>query len=297
LARQPEGPEIVRGPHDRTQHAALLYALHERRRSGILEVRNDQLHRRIFLLGGTPIWCESNLEEEALAQTIVASGLVPCSIASAILDDLAPDADAVEAVLGADLLTEEVLEVHLAQRVERGFAAGLAWDQGEWTFEAHPRLRPSAVDPALRLEVATVRALWSGACWHLPADAAELEPFSRGDGAVQHEERFDRIFPVLCVDPGLEDLSRMVRLGPSVDKLHGLFRERGADLARLLWLLHAIGALAVEGLESPVVDLPSADGEAIPAEVHVGTADSSERLSYDIYVEEDSEPGDDGGGS
>lgn len=276
------------GHHDRTQHAALLYALDEARHSGVLEVRRDAEHRRIYLLGGAPVWTESNLDEESLQHTLVAAGLVPRSIASAILDELEPGQDPAEALLNSEMLSAEALEAHLALHVERTFTASLAWDRGEWSFRPCPGLRASAVDPSLRLHVPALRALWHGVCRHVPDDAPELLGFTRGEGQLLHQEVFDRVFPALGVHPALEDLSRTVRLGPTVDELVELFADRSEELSRLLWLLHTIGALTIEGLErsEPLIDW-SGDETSEP---DAAIPEPGERRSVDVFViEEDDE--------
>jgi curved DNA-binding protein CbpA len=241
------------GNHERATYLALVYGLLQASRSGILEVKARHHWRRVFLLGGSPIWFESSLESESLGQTLVAAGLVAKGQVEWLTSKLSPGEDLRDALVMSGSITAEGLEAHLQSQIERGYAAPLSWARGKWTFDPCDALDSASIDPALIGDVAPLRALWQGVQQQVEMDQVLEFVSDPGAGVLTPSQGFEQAFPGLEVDEPFGELPGCIGDATTVEELFRKIPDRSGNLMKLLWLLEVVGLVRREGRSSPDV--------------------------------------------
>ena len=234
---------VKTGEHTRASCVALLFGLLEAERSGTLEVSSGHHWRRVFLVGGRPVWYESSLETETLAHTLVASGLVGQGQMKWLSSKLSPGEDLSEALVVSGTIPLDTLHEHVAAQIERGYTSALIWDSGTWTFTPCDGLDPASLDPALLLDINPRRALWSGVRQQVQMDQI-LQFVSDPDaGAVCPGDGLETVFDTLGVDDTFAGLPQSIGESATVEDLFREIPDRSGNLVKLLWVLEIIGVV------------------------------------------------------
>jgi len=270
---QSPGSAAKNGKHERATYLALVYGLLEAGRSGVLEVKARHHWRRVYLLGGTPIWFESSLESESLGQSLVVAGLVAKGQVEWLASKLSAGEDLADVLVLSGAITADGIEAHMQAQVERGYAAALSWATGKWTFQPSDALDPRSIDPALLVEVSPLRALWHGVQQQVEMDQV-LEFVSDPDaGVLTPDERFPEAFVGLEVDEPFQELPGHIGDATTVEELFRKIPDRTGNLMKLLWMLEIVGLVRRDGRTS----------SAAVAGIHRWVAerdDSDERISF-----------------
>ncbi len=248
-----------RGDHDRVRYVAMLYALLQAGRSGVLEVESGPRWRRLYLVEGQPAWYESNLEAEDLARTLVSSGVVSRRQVKWIQGKLSEGEKLEDALVAAGTLSSEDVAVTQRNQVERGYTAPLSWAKGTWTFTPCDALEGGRIDPALRMDVEPLHALWEGVKLHIEMDDVLQAVSDPEAGPVRLTEGFGEEFAGFRVEDALQELPTAAEGEPTVEELFKRIPDRSGNLAKLLWLLQTVELVQREGRAegSPLAEVRS----------------------------------------
>jgi hypothetical protein len=205
--------QSARGPHSRRQYASLVARIRREGRAGLLQVRSARSWHQIWFVGGSPVWYESDL---------LGDGEAPASTAD-----------------GERSENQRAL-------VERGAAAALAWDSGEWSWEPLESLPAAVLGHAVSGEVRVLRALWQAAQLHLPVDEA-LAVVAAPGLRLSAAEGLAEFLGVIEAGPDLVKISELLEnsgsAGVGADEIFRALPNRSGNLIRLLWLLDACEAV------------------------------------------------------
>ena len=121
------------GSLEATSFAVLLCALAGHRQTVVLELRRNQIAKRIVFEGGTPVDCRSNLVHETLGRFLVAKGLITEEQNQATLNEAANHGVPQGEVLRAHRLIDayglyRILQANLARKLLDGFT----WRSGTY---------------------------------------------------------------------------------------------------------------------------------------------------------------------
>ena len=237
-------PIPTRGHLSRRGYVALLGRLFAGGEGGILEVRKGRHLRRCFLLAGSPVWYETGLGPEDLGDALVTAGAVEAARMIELRSRLSSGQGLREAILAARLTTEAELPRHVCGYVERGIAAGLAWDQGEWSFESMSSLPVQLLEWAAFGLGDPLRMLWAGVKTHVTVEEALSLLHQPEAGRLLPSPNFATRFEVLELEDTFLGLPAAVGEGVLLDDVFRRIPDRTGNLAKLLWLLVAGGLLS-----------------------------------------------------
>lgn len=238
---------ITTGDHDRAAHVNLLFQLYRARRNGILTVRSGQHFRQLYIVAGSPAWYSSNVEDEGLAASLVAAGLVTASQMDWLRNKLSPGEQLGQVLVASGTLTRERLQVHEQMQVEQGYTAALAWRKGTWSFESCQEDLSDRLDPALQMPIQPMRVLWRGIKRHVPMDESLRTISDPTAGDLLPGDDLEAVFPSLEVDAMFTNLPAEIGERTRVESLFRVIADRSGDLAKLLWMMEKIGLLVREG--------------------------------------------------
>ena len=242
------------GEHDPARYVATLYGLLEAERSGVLEVESGPRWRRLYLLAGVPAWYESNVEDEGLARTLVSTGALNRTQLNWLHGKLTDGEKLEHALVAAGALTPAELEKQLQAQVARGYAAPLSWAQGVMRFTPCDALGSGRVDPALRIEIEPLAALWEGVKLHIQMDNVLGEVTDPDAGPVLLDVEFTEHFPRFGVEEPFSELAAVAGDEPTVEELFKRIPDRSGNLAKLLWLLQTVSLVRRPATEGGVLD-------------------------------------------
>lgn len=132
--------------------SALLLRLARERRTGSLDLRRDRLRKVVHLLGGYPIFVQSNLRAETLGRLLVKRGGLSEDEHTQVLK-LAEKGHIKygEALVKAGHMTESEVLTELVEQTKLKVQSCLRWPVGKWTFKDDPEVGSKvphcAVDP------------------------------------------------------------------------------------------------------------------------------------------------------
>jgi len=232
---------VKTGEHSRASCLALLFGLLEAARSGTLEITSGHHWRRVFLVGGRPVWYESSLETETLAHTLVASGLVGQGQMKWLSSKLSPGEDLCDALVVSGTVQPDALDAHVVAQVERGYTSAFSWEAGSWTFVPCDGLEPNSLDPALLLDIQPLEALWAGVQQQVEMDQVLPTVTDADAGAVCPGKGLPAQFETLGVDETFASLPDSIGESATVDELFRKIPDRSGNLVKLLWFLETIG--------------------------------------------------------
>lgn len=238
---QPETPSVS-GSHDLANYVTIVLAIHSLRLSGVLETGTRRGWRRLYFLDGEVVAAASSFAQDALGRTLASAGLVPKERIQWLDERLGPDEHIETALLLSGALTAEQLAEHEQGRIRQGVAAPLRSSTGSWRFEASPGLDPSLVAAALRPDVGTLAALWTGIQQHLAVDKVLPEVTDNDLGMLESGDGLGEALPSMELEPPLGFLGEAVGDGISVEELFKQIPDRSGNLLKLVWMLER-GAL------------------------------------------------------
>lgn len=236
------------GSHNPATYIALVFALLRARRSGILEIQSDVHCRRLYLLDGEPVWYDSDDPQESLSATLKECGLVEPHRIERLNKMISPGESFRDAVLTSGVISHEQLVLHEQRMVATGYAASLGVSDGEWTFECCDDLHGMEIDPALRMNISPLAALWRGVRWHISDEVATGLLAQTADRQLRSGSDLKPCFHMLEVEGLLATLPLLLEEDRTVAELSEQFTDNMADLARLLWLLDLSGLTDGQGL-------------------------------------------------
>lgn len=260
----PPGPPLpLRGTLTRKGYVALLSRLHSAGEAGVLEVRHGRQLRRIYFLGGCPLWCESGPGPEDVGDALVGAGrLAPSQVAELRLG-LAPGLSLADAVVDAGLITRDALESAVRVAIERGLAAPLGWQRPSWGFDRRNALPVHLLewlslglgDPLLHI--------WPSVRTSVPVEEAL---------ALLQDESGGRLLPTPDLRPRigqwppespLNTIAATLDGGQSLDDLFRRIPDRSGQLALSLWFL-VVSGLVERDRCPPWTDWVAEDGGHAP---------------------------------
>ena len=241
---------VATGKHHPETYSALLSAIHRGRWSGVLHVRHEEGHRRLFFLAGEPVEFRSDLYAETLERAIVEGGHLPQSRVEWFEQKLAPGETLADALHASGVLEDEQINGLRLEHLVRGLGAPLAWTEGEWRFEPRPELTADQVQPELLLSTGLLTALWKGVIGNVPMDEVLPRVTDRDAGRFLPGPDFAERFAGLSVEFPLTDLPDNIGEGCTMEALARCFPERSGNLVKLLWLLEVTGMLRRENREA-----------------------------------------------
>lgn len=210
-------------------------------RDGIVVLRHRGISRRIFLLRGAPVNCDSDDRAESLGRWLVEIGRITEAQYQAALEAMAqgglsPGAGLV--AVGA-LEAGEALYGAIRDHLKAMVARAVAMREGQWTFHAGGEF--STEVPAI--EASPLSPLLEGAraAWPVKFFAGELQPMQKSYPARAAE--FGKLLPLL--ELGTADLRRALALdGRSTTREFLAGRRDLKETYALLWFLSLVGGVA-----------------------------------------------------
>jgi tetratricopeptide (TPR) repeat protein len=236
----------VKGKHDRETYVQVLLGIAGHRLSGKLVVSVGRRHRTICLVYGQPILYQSDLDEEALAQTVVNAKLIPRKRMNWVVEKLGPGENLRDALVLSGAITAAQLEEHQEGRMRIGLGAPLTWARGEWVWTPIPEGLGGRIDPALRRDLAVLPALWHSVQQHLAMDDVLPLVMNPALGDLRTGEGLAEGVASLELDSGLSTIVDALETGCSVDALAGTVPDRAGDLLKLVWMLQLGGLIVRE---------------------------------------------------
>jgi hypothetical protein len=219
----------------------LLSACRVLQLSGILEVTQGRRTRALSVVIGRPVRFDSDLPEDDLSHTLVASGMVPRDRVNWLKGRLSAGESLQGALVQSGAIKQDQLAAHLRDRLRRGVLAPLLWGSGTWRFSHRP-LRGDRIDPRLLPDLPALGVLAEEIGTHVSLDAA------MGDlgaiGPMLPGSRLDQLFPDLGLPPELQDLPEALADGLPVTALLGRYPTHARELVLILWLMSAAGLIA-----------------------------------------------------
>lgn len=199
------------GHHSRGAYVALVGRIVQDGRSGVLEIRSGSRFRRLYFVGGAPVWFESDRPQD-------------------LLDE--------------DALADEEQRLRL---LKRGLGIPLQWHRGGWTFEPREALPAEVLQKMAFLDCAPLAPLWSGMQSVLRADEL-LEAVTAAEAGLIHPGAdLERRFGLLEVSGPLADLPRLLTGPRSLNDLMMAHAADYEDLLKLLWAMEAMGWVRRDG--------------------------------------------------
>ncbi len=121
--------------------AALLLRFAAARRSGTLDLQRGRMRKVVHMLGGCPIFVQSNLRAETLGQLLIKrGGLTPEQHARVVELARRERIKYGEALVRARLKTEAEVLGELVEQTRHKLAACLRWRSGSWTYVDDPEV-------------------------------------------------------------------------------------------------------------------------------------------------------------
>ena len=145
---------VVRASGDLAVHplAQVLLDAMEQRYMGVIDLRRQKIHKRVYVMMGFPVFVESALRSETLGQLLVSSGrLRPEEHRQALR--LMTDEQVLygEALIRLGLMEEEEVHQTLEFQVRRKLEPCLSWREGAWQYVEDPsvvvHVQRHTVDP------------------------------------------------------------------------------------------------------------------------------------------------------
>jgi hypothetical protein len=272
----------------RQSYAAVLFGLHRAERTGVLEVKQGRVWRKVYLVQGTPVLYESSVAKERLSKTLVQAGLVDEKPLSKIVAGLKPGEALETRILLEGLVGPEELQAHKRSYLERGAAAALAWKKPKFHFHSRDSVGTS-IDPALLPLVHPLRGLWAATKQNVSMDEALPIANDPDAGLIHGTEALTDMLTAMAVETPLDSLGTLLsESGLSFEELFGKVGDKSGHLAPLIWLLQAVGlvtrsskeinprlAKLAAGInldgETPLFPEPPKKPQAAPPQVVVAT--------------------------
>lgn len=130
--------------------AVLLYALARAERSVTLTIARRPLVKEIFIEGGVPVQCRSNLAHETLSRFMQSSGLLDEATANeCFAESCARGVLFGDVLISRKLITAEELRKVLQKNLAKKLVDGFSWLQGSYRLSD----APTEVDSALKVNV------------------------------------------------------------------------------------------------------------------------------------------------
>lgn len=283
---------VAAGSHDRQTFVCLFFALYRHQRSGVLQVSFGRKHRTLFLVGGEPVACASDLPEDELSRTLVNANLVPAKQMKWVKDKLAEGERLEDALLMSGSIEADMLSAHKRNRLKVSIGAPLLWGSGDWSFKPARSLRADRIDPKLRPSSESLAAVWSAVVSHVSMDAVFPQVTDPAAGRFDLAPICPALFPGFQVDEALSGVPDILADGPSVDDVFRMVPDSSGQLVKLLWFLEAAGlatradrpqkmavedAIAAAYKARPAAAEPTKTAEATKAQVTEPDSTSSRR--------------------
>jgi hypothetical protein len=225
----------------RRSYAAVLFGLHRAERTGVLEVKQGRVWRKVYLVQGTPVLYESSVAKERLSKTLVQAGLVDEKPLSKIVTGLKPGEALETRLLLEGLVGPEELQAHKRSYLERGASAALTWKKPKFHFHSRDSVGTS-IDPALLPLVHPLRGLWAATKQNVSMDEALPIANDPDAGLIQGTESLAAMLTSMAVEAPLDSLGALLSEGGlSFEGLFGKVGDKSGQLAPLIWLLEAVG--------------------------------------------------------
>ena len=108
------------GVHQRATYIALVYGLHQARRTGVLEVRSGRAWRRLYFVAGNVVWYASDKVEEELGRSLLKAGLLSKSQLNTLLGSRSPFEPLDQRLLADGTVGPDQLREHRLQQLGQG---------------------------------------------------------------------------------------------------------------------------------------------------------------------------------
>ncbi len=236
-----------RGRHSRRGWVRLVSRLHAARASGLLHVRRGRHWRRLWLLGGDPVWYASDVPEDDLGQSLVIAGHVPEEIIAGLLVDLREGQSLRQELVASGALSPDVLRAHLRVLVARGTGAPMEWQTGDLGWDPMDALPPWVLQLAVSEGIGPLRALWEGVVERVDLHQIVAYVTDPTAGEVLPGENLRSTLPRLALRPGLAGLADALDDGLEVSTLLELLEDRTGRAMSLLWFLENSGLVVRAG--------------------------------------------------
>ncbi|MBI5494442.1 MAG: DUF4388 domain-containing protein [Deltaproteobacteria bacterium] len=267
--------------------AHLLWALARDERTVVLELRRNQLEKRVVLEDGVPVDCRSNLLHETLGKFLVTRGrLAEDAYQKCLAESAKSSSSLADVLLRAELLSAFELFKVLQQNLAYKLLDAFTWREG--TFRLHAEV--PAVDSALKVRVPQL--VLTGITRYAPQPVVD-------EGVAGLVGRPLALHPSPAVTLGSLRLSprharvaQLLRAPQRLDQLMADSRLPPDELTRLLHALHVLGIVLPEdelpaaappltaAPPAPVVDL-TPPAEPAPSPEPMPQAEM-ERLRNDV---------------
>jgi tetratricopeptide (TPR) repeat protein len=232
--------------------------------SGTVNIKFRRRSRQILLLSGHPVAYRSDLPEDTVEKTLVASNLVPADRLKWMMDRLAPEENITEALVMSGALSESNLSLHLANRMRLGLGASLSWASGEWSFEPRPGLRATWIDPDLIPRTDVLPSIWHGVKQFVGMEDILSQVSDPGLGKMLPTDGLSAGLQLLELEEAQSNLLDAVGDGCTMDELFTRIPDTTGTLVKLVWFLAESELLQWENgaSEGAVAMLKAAQTEA-----------------------------------
>jgi hypothetical protein len=254
----------AKGAHDRKTFVQLMVGLRKMQASGIVQIKFRRRSRKILLVGGQPVAYYSDLPEDTVEKTLVASNLVPADRLKWIMDRLAPGENLTESLVMSGALSESDLALHQASRMKVGLGAALSWASGEWSFEPRPNIEATQVDSKLIPRLDILPSVWHGAKQFVGMEDILSQVSDPGLGKMLPAEGLSSGLKLLGLEEPQSKLVEALGKGCTLDELFTKIPDTTGTLVKLVWFLTEAELIKWEnGKTESVVDmLKAAETEA-----------------------------------
>lgn len=131
-------------------YAVLLLALARARRSVTLEITRKPLVKQIFIEGGVPVECHSNLAHETLSRFMESSGLIDEATATeCFAESCSKGVRMGDVLIGRGIITAEELRKVLQKNLAKKLLDGFSWFQGTYRVTE----LPAEIDSSLKVNL------------------------------------------------------------------------------------------------------------------------------------------------
>jgi tetratricopeptide (TPR) repeat protein len=252
------------GSHERQSYIQLMVGLRILQVSGIVTIQFRRRSRTILVLGGHPVAYRSDLPEDSIEKTLVASNLVPADRLKWMMDRLSADENLTEALVMSGALSHDDLAQHRVHRMKIGLGAALSWASGTWSFEPRPSLQSEQIDPDLIPRSDILPSLWHGVKQFVSMEDILSQVSDPSLGKMLPSEGLSEALALLDLDETQSKLDEAVGTGCSMDDLFTRIPDTTGTLVRLVWFLAQAEVLCWENAASgaAVAMLRSAESEA-----------------------------------